>query len=163
MKTRASSFFVIALAVVAASLAAPACSGSDTAQVNSASASSGAGVTPGDFWCVCNDGVTVYDVDGDPNPMCEASCDAVGGVKGYYPRETAIGKPECDAFCAKVSPLMCGDCNEDFFCQVKYGSCMEATLALLDCQAKMGTFQCGADGAGWSVSSQCPTFEDTCP
>jgi hypothetical protein len=118
--------------------------------------------TSGSYWCECNTSDVAFGVDEMPDPMCESSCAAYGGVKGYVPRVSLAGTPECNAFCARVDALGCGECNREFFCEVGPHSCVLAALAQLDCEAETGTFSCDADGSGWQQSSSCGQFEGLC-
>jgi hypothetical protein len=101
------------------------------------------------------------------NTCNEMICQDHGGTKSVTekPRVNAVGTPECDAWCARVTALNCGGeamtCNASFWCEVREGDCLESTRAHLQCEAEQGTFQC--QGTGWSVSSGCSLFRDLCP
>ena len=101
-------------------------------------------------------------VDSHPDTECEEWCEDKGGIDHYEPRESVMGTPACDAFCAKVEALDCGSCQEDFFCGVGVDSCKEAEIAHLECMVETGTFECNETGSGWHSSSGCATFDELC-
>ena len=115
------------------------------------------------WWCSCVDGPSVQ-VDSPDEDECAATCDELGGFLSIEPVVSAVGTPECDAFCAKADALACGgnSCKsqQDFWCTASPGECIEALEAQLQCKTEMGEFTC--DGNSWQMSAPCGTFDELC-
>jgi hypothetical protein len=114
-----------------------------------------------EYWCVCNDN-SANTVDANPSAQCVDHCADHGGVREYVQVQSVATSTECDAFCARVTALDCGDCNRLFECQVSYSSCPAATRAQLACGADVGEFSCLSGGDGWEFSADCGTFQELC-
>lgn len=116
-----------------------------------------------EWWCTCNAGGSLV-VHDPPEAACAKACENLGGVKSLEPRISAIGTPECDAFCAKADALGCpGDScasHEDFWCEGSPSECIEALAAKLACSVEQGDWSCDEDS--WQMTSGCPSFSELC-
>jgi hypothetical protein len=145
-----------------------ACSGSDGGSGGSGGSAGGGGTQDG-WWCVCNSGLSVgldASVSSEQvQTVCAEQCADQGGLERVQPKLTALGTPECTAFCAKADQLDCpgSSCaeNADFWCQVGPDSCVEAKRAELQCRADNGVYECTENG--WQRSSSgCSNFDELC-